>query len=48
MVILYIILGILGVLLLLVLAAVIRTLMTPAKSSDWQPGSDTAREKIYA
>ena len=44
----YIILGLLGVLLLLVLAAVVRTLLTPAKTSSWMPQTDAARERKYA
>ena len=48
MTVLYILLGILGVLLLLVLAAVIRTLCTPKKRSDWMPTGDAERERTYA
>ncbi len=48
MTILYIILGLLAVLLLLVLAAVIRTLLTPEKTSSWMPVKDAARERKYA
>ena len=45
---LYIVLGIIGLLVLLVLAAVIRTLCSPAKTSNWQPKRDPAREAEYA
>ena len=45
---LYIFLGLIGLLLLLVLIAVIRTLATPAKSADWEPKKDPAREEEYA
>ena len=48
MIALYIILGLLGVLLLLVLIAVIRTLLSPKKTSAWEPKRDPAREQAYA
>ena len=48
MIALYIALGILGVLLLLILIAVIRTLLTPKKTSAWEPKRDPARERAYA
>ena len=48
MIALYIILGLLGVLILLVLIAVIRTLLTPKKTSDWEPKRDPVREAAYA
>ncbi len=48
MIALYIVLGLLGVLLLLVLAAVIRTLLTPKKVSAWEPKRDPEREHVYA
>ena len=48
MIFLYILLALIGVLLILVLAAVIRTLCTPAKESAWQPVSDPMREQKYA
>ena len=48
MIVLYIILGILAVLALLVLAAVIRTCLTPSKTSEWEPKKDPAREQEYA
>ena len=48
MIVLYCALAILGIVLLLLLAAVIRTLLTPAKTSLWQPKSDPEREGIYA
>ena len=45
---LYIVLGLIGLIILLVLIAVIRTFLTPAKTSEWQPKSDPAREAEYA
>ena len=48
MTVLYIILGIIGILLLPVLIAVIRTLLTPAKTADWTPKKDPEREAEYA
>ncbi len=48
MIALYIILGLLGVLLLLVLIAAVRTLFTPKKTSAWEPERDPAREQAYA
>ena len=45
---LYVLLGLIGLLLLLVLTAVIRTLLKKPKTSDWQPAPDAAREKLYA
>ena len=45
---LYIFLGLIGLLLLLVLIAVVRTLISPAKSADWEPKEDPAREEEYA
>ncbi len=45
---LYIVLGILGLIILLVLAAVVRTLLTPAKKSSWVPEKDPEREMEYA
>ncbi len=48
MIALYIVLGLLGVLILLVLAAVIRTLLTPKKVSAWEPKRDPEREAAYA
>ncbi len=48
MIILYIILGLLAVLLLLVLAAVIRTVTMPEKKPSWTPVKDAARERKYA
>ena len=48
MIALYIVLGLLGVLLLLVLIAVIRTLLTPKKTSEWKPKRDPVRERAYA
>ena len=48
MIVVYILLGLLGLLLLLILAAVIRTAISPAKTSDWLPSTDPAREEAYA
>ena len=48
MTVLYIVLGLISLLLLLILAAVIRTLLTPAKKADWEPVKDPAREQEYA
>ncbi|MBO4415847.1 MAG: M20/M25/M40 family metallo-hydrolase [Lachnospiraceae bacterium] len=45
---LYIILGIVGLLLILILAAVIHTLASPVKVSEWKPRTDPARETEYA
>jgi len=44
----YILLGILALLLLLVLAALVRTLLTPKKTSSWTPKKDPEREQAYA
>ena len=48
MIVLYLLLGLLGLLVLLLLIALVRTLLTPAKQSAWRPGSDPAREALYA
>ena len=48
MIALYLLLGLLGLLVLLLLIALVRTLLTPAKKSAWRPGSDPAREALYA
>lgn len=48
MIALYILLGALGVLVLLVLIAVVRTLLTPQKVSAWEPKRDPVREAAYA
>lgn len=48
MIVLYLLLGVLGALVLLVLAAVVRTLLTPKKVSAWEPKRDPAREAAYA
>ncbi len=48
MTVLYIVLGLIGLILVLVLIAVIRTLVMPAKISEWQPKTDPARESEYA
>ena len=45
---LYIIAGIIGLLLILILAAVIHTCASPAKVSEWKPQTDPAREAEYA
>ena len=45
---LYIVLGVIGLLLILFLAALIRTLTSPAKRSEWEPKRDPLREKEYA
>ncbi len=45
---LYILLGLLGLLLLLVIIAAVRTLLSPAKTADWEPKRDPEREKEYA
>ena len=44
----YVLLAALGVLVLLLLAAVIRTLCTKKKTSDYTPHPDAAREREYA
>ena len=44
----WILLGCLGLLLLLLLAAVIRTLLIPGKKSDYRPDPDPARAEAYA
>lgn len=48
MIVLYVLLGLIGVLLLLVLIAVIRTLISPKKVSAWEPMHDSVREQAYA
>lgn len=48
MIALYIIFGLLGVLLLLVLIAAVRTLFSPKKVSAWEPERDPTRERAYA
>nr|MBQ6242769.1 M20/M25/M40 family metallo-hydrolase [Lachnospiraceae bacterium] len=45
---LYIVLGLLALCLLLILLAVIRTLLTPARRADWTPRRDPEREAAYA
>ena len=47
-IVLYIVLGLLALCLLLLLAAVIRTLLTPARRSEWTPRRDPEREAAYA
>ena len=44
----YVLLAALGVLVLLLLAAVIRTLCMKKKTSDYTPHPDAAREREYA
>ncbi len=48
MIALYVVLGLIGALLLLVLAAVVRTLLTSKKTSGWEPKRDPEREAAYA
>ena len=48
MIVLYVILGIIGLLLLLVIIALLRTVITPSKKPEWEPRRDTARENEYA
>ncbi len=48
MIALYILLGLIGILLVLVLIAVIRTLCTSARHSEWKPSTDPLRERKYA
>ncbi|MBQ9911857.1 MAG: M20/M25/M40 family metallo-hydrolase [Firmicutes bacterium] len=45
---LYIVLGLLGLLLLLVMIAAVRTLLSPAKTSEWEAKRDPEREAAYA
>ena len=45
---LYILLALLGLGLLLLLTALLRTLLSPAKKSAWAPRSDPEREALYA
>ena len=48
MIALYILLGLLGLGLLLLLIALLRTLLSPAKQSRWKPAADPEREARYA
>ena len=48
MIALWIVLGLIGLLLILVLAAVIRTLLIPGKQSTYQPAPDPERAEAYA
>ncbi|MBR2823636.1 MAG: M20/M25/M40 family metallo-hydrolase [Clostridia bacterium] len=48
MIILWILAGLAGLLICLLLAAVIRTLLTPSKTSDYVPDADPARAEAYA
>ena len=48
MIVLWIAAGITGLLLLLLLAAVIRTLLIPKRRSDYQPDPDPERAEAYA
>lgn len=45
---LFLLLGLLGLALALLLIALLRTLLTPARRSAWKPGSDPGREALYA
>ncbi|MBQ6274927.1 MAG: M20/M25/M40 family metallo-hydrolase [Oscillospiraceae bacterium] len=45
---LYVLLGLLGLCLLLLLIALLRTLLSPAKQSLWKPAADPERERRYA
>ena len=47
-IVLYVVLGLIGLLLLLILIAVIRTLLTKPKVSVFRPKADPEREKLYA
>ena len=44
MIFLYIVLGLVGLLLLLVMIAAVRTLLSPAKTSEWEAKRDPERE----
>lgn len=46
-IVLFCILGVLGLLLALVLIALLRTLLTPAKTSAWKPKQEPERELLY-
>ena len=48
MIVLWILLGCIGLILLLLLAAVIRALLLPGKKSDYRPDPDPARAEKYA
>ncbi len=48
MIFLYIVLGLIGLLLLLALIAAVRTLLSPAKTSEWEAKRDPEREAAYA
>ena len=48
MIALYLLLGLLGLCLLLLLIALLRTLLSPAKQSLWKPAADPERERRYA
>ena len=48
MIVLWIVLGLIGLLLILVLAAVLRTLMIPGKQSTYQPDPEPERAEAYA
>ena len=48
MIILWVVIGCLGLLLLLLLAAVIRTLLEPGKRSDYEPAPNPERAEEYA
>ena len=48
MIVVYLILALIALLILLIFIAVIKTLCTPAKRSEWQPRSDPERELVYS
>ena len=48
MIFVYILLGLMGLVLLLLLAAAARTLLTPAKTPTWEAKRDPERERLYA
>ena len=48
MIIVWILLGCLGLVLLLLLAAVVRTMLIPGRKSDYTPAPDPARAEAYA
>ncbi len=48
MIALYILSVLLGILVLLILAALVRTLLSPARTSEWEPKKDPERERKYA
>ena len=48
MIILWIVLGMIGLILMLLLSAVVRTLLIPNKKSTYQPDPDPERAMAYA